>query len=130
MGLIKQAELDLKEITTNGSEFGEAVVFTSAVNGQVAEINCLHSDINVVIGFNEAGQPVHSRKVTVVFSESALSDLGYPTRNSSGQIAMNKDKVDIASVNKPVKNYVVKSQLPDSTVGLITLFLEDYDSSN
>lgn len=124
MGLIEQAAIDLAIITSNGDDFGVDITFTSAFDSKVVTIKGYHNKIH--LGVDGNGNVVHSKNATVAVSESLLLAQGYTVRNVSGEVGMKGDLVDVKDSTGVLKNYKVKSKMPDETVGLIVFVLEDY----
>ncbi|MDJ0504324.1 MAG: hypothetical protein PX635_03645 [Nostocales cyanobacterium LE14-WE12] len=124
MGLIDQAIADLQIITGNGNDFGVPIKFTSAKDGKVVTINGIHNKIH--LGVDSVGNVVYSKNATVSVSEGLLTNAGYSVRNASGEVDMKNDLVDVKDSSGILKNYIIKSKMPDETIGLIVFVLEDY----
>jgi hypothetical protein len=124
MGLIQQAINDLKAITSNSNDFGVPVTFTSKAFGTIVTVNAIHNKIH--LGVDAQGNVIYSKNATVSVSEPLLNDVGYVTRNASGEVDMKNDLIDVKDSSGVLKNYIVKSKMPDETIGLIVLVLEDY----
>jgi hypothetical protein len=124
MGLIEQAQKDFAKITGNGNDFGVPITFTSNKTSQTVTINGLHNKIGLnVDGF---GASMHAKNATVAVSESLLVLAGYPVRNTEQEVDMNGDLISVADNTGIIKNYIVKSKIPDETFGSLVFILEDY----
>jgi hypothetical protein len=78
------------------------------------------------ISFDSDGLLVNSKNAHVTIDENYLVSQGYVVRNSKGEISLLKHLVSFVDSSGVIKNYVVKSNYPDETLGLIVLILEDY----
>ena len=78
------------------------------------------------INFDTDGLPVNSKNVHVTIDESVLVVNGYPTRNRKGEISLLKHIVSFPDSSGVNKEYYVKENFPDETLGLIVLILADY----
>jgi len=123
MGLIEQAAIDLALITGNGDDFGVPIKFTSAKDSTVVTINGLHNKIH--LGVDGQGNVVHSKNATVAVSESLLVAANYPVRTND-EVDMKNDLVDVKDSSGVLKHYIIKSKMPDETVGLLVFVLEDF----
>lgn len=123
MGLIAQAQEDIKRITTDLTGFGVSMTLI-APNSTTIVIVGLHTKIG--IGIDTEGNMVQSTKAHVSFSESLLTGL-YPIRNASNKVDLKGHKVSVADSTGVVKNYIFQSWFPDETIGLITCIVEFYN---
>ncbi len=114
---------DIAAISSNPGGFNEAVVFL-ARTGETATIYCIPNKIGRKLETN-TGMIINTKNPSVVFSESVMP-LAYPVRNASGEVAMIGDRVTMADSTGTQKEYMVQQNIPDETVGLITLMLGDY----
>jgi len=124
MGLINQIQADILKYTQDTGDFGVPIVLI-APNGFTVTINGLHTLIN--LGVDTDGNIVNSRKATAAISEYSLVNAGYPVRDNKGSINMISHKVNVADSSGNVKNYMVQQCIPDETIGLITMTLEDFE---
>lgn len=123
MGLLEQATADIERITSNSNEWAAELSFT-ATNGQTAVINGLHTKHHLAVDTD--GNTVNSKNAHASFSEKFLIDVGYPVRNSGGEVSMKNHRVNVKDSTGIVKNYVVIEAYPDETIGLIVLILGDF----
>ena len=78
------------------------------------------------ISFDTEGLQVNSKNAHVTIDENHLVLKGFTVRNAKGEISLLKHLVSFIDSSGVLKNYVVKSNYPDETLGLIVLILEDY----
>lgn len=71
---------------------------------------------------DDDGIPVNSLHAHVTISESTLTDEGYTVR-SGGKVNLVNHRVSFADSAGVIKTYVVKSVMPDNTIGIIPLIL-------
>lgn len=127
MGLIDQIKKDSEAVTMNGGADGWGVsqTWTSPSNQQVT-IFALHVKHHMGID-PETGIVVNSKNASATFSEKAMIDIGYSIRNGEGEVNLDKHKVSIKDSTGNIYNYMVKTWLPDETLGLITCILSAYE---
>ncbi len=121
MGLMDQIIQDVQQFTSNKNDFGVDLILISPTNvtKTVAGYFGDHS-----LAFDENGNPVTGRKVTVCVHEQSLIDAGYPSvRTANGAITMQGHFVQIKYPNGLILPFIVDFCQPDYTVNLITLFL-------
>lgn len=85
--------------------------------------------VKVSGSFDSDGNQVNTKNVHITIDEQALMTLGYPVRtNKKGieEVDLIQHKVNFADSTGVVKNYVVRENIPDENLGLITLWLGDY----
>ena len=121
MSLLERAKADIQQITTNSDEWGVSMVLT-APNSATITIKGLHTKHN--IRFDTDGNQINSLNAHVSFSEAVL--VGYPVRNTNGQVDLIRHKVAVADSTGVVKNYMIKEAYPDETIGLIVCVLDSY----
>lgn len=78
------------------------------------------------ISFDSDGIQINSKNAHVTIDENYLVSQGYVVRNARGEIALLSHLVSFKDSSGVIKNYKVKSNYPDETLGLIVLILEDY----
>lgn len=123
MSLIDAAIRDAKNITGNLSGFGVTVTFTSPDGSTTATIAGLHTLHH--LGLDLENRPVNSKTVWLTISESALVAAGYNVREN-GEVKMAKHRCSVKDNSGITKNYIVRQYLPDQTLGMITLQLDDF----
>jgi len=85
--------------------------------------------VKVSGSFDSDGNQVNTKNVHITIDEEALTKLGYPVRtNKKGieEVDLIQHKVNFADSTGIVKNYIVRENIPDENLGLITLWLGDY----
>ena len=75
------------------------------------------------LNFSTDGLPVNSQNSHVTISESKLSELNYPFKNTNGEINLFQHKVFVSDSSGNVKSYVIEEQFADETIGLISCIL-------
>lgn len=125
MGLIDRIKKDSELITMNGGGDGWGVSqdWTSPTGQQVTIVG-LH--VKHHMGFDTEGNVVNSKNASVTFSEKAMIDAGYNIR-VGGEVNLDKHKVSVKDSTENIYNYMVKTWLPDETLGLITCILSAYE---
>lgn len=78
------------------------------------------------INFDSDGLPINSKNAHVTIDENYLLDNDYPVRNSKGEVSLMKHRISVPDSTGVVRNYVVKENFPDETLGLIVLILGDF----
>lgn len=124
MSAIDQMNAAIASISSNPLGFNEAVVFT-ARTGETATIYCIPNKIGRKLETN-TGMIINTKNPSVVFSEANMPT-DYPVRNDDGEVAMIGDRVTMADSTGIQKEYIVQQNIPDETIGLITLILGDYE---
>jgi len=125
MSLLDQARADIQKITSNSNEFAQAITFTSKKYGTIRTVYGLANKINISV--DTQGNPIHSKNATIAISEAVLTEYGYPVRNGDGEVDMLGDLIDVADNTGVTKSYQVNSKIPDETLGIIVLILEDFE---
>lgn len=124
MGLIAQAQADILRYTTSGTDFG-VVISLVAPNGATATVTGYHARHH--LGVDTDGNAVNSRTANAAISEYALNAVNYPIRDSNGVVNLTGHKVNVADSTGIIRAYVVQTSIPDETIGLITMTLEDFE---
>jgi hypothetical protein len=125
MGIIARAIRDINRITGNLDGFGVAITLT-APTGEIANITGLHSKTHLAVDTD--GNAMSTKQARVSFSEQNLVTANplYPFRNANGDVDLEKHLVDVADSTGVIKHYMVSKRMPDETVGLILIYLEEY----
>jgi len=76
--------------------------------------------------FSTDGQPVNSKNAHVTVSEMSLNAKGFVCRNTKGEIWLKDVLISFADSTGTIKNYIVKENFADETLGVITLILGSY----
>jgi len=106
-------QVDIEMITKDGSK----------------TINITGWAVKVSGSFDSDGNQVNTKNVHITIDESILTSLGYPVRTNKKGIAevdLIQHKVNFKDSSGEVKNYIVRENIPDENLGLITLWLGDY----
>lgn len=125
MGLMEQAQADIKRITGDLVGFAQSMTFVSADGTKTATINGLHAKIHMATDTD--GNTVNSKKAHVSISESALTDQGYTTRNSKDECSLKGHKVTVVDSTGVSWQYIIREVFPDEAVGLIVCFFNDFE---
>lgn len=129
MDLTERARLDAQFITTNPNDFGIDITVTTAasinplVTGTVRGLHTKHH-----MSFDTDGVMVNSKTASVAISEKALTDAGFPVRDSEQEVSMLDYLISTKDSSGILKNYIVRSSYPDENLGLIVLILGDYSN--
>lgn len=125
MSLIEQAKKDIERITTDRKGFGVDIRLI-APSGQ--EVNVVGRSNNIHLSVNPvSGEVVNSRNASVSISEAVLTKLGYPVRNTSGEVSLKKHIVFTKDSSGRMGQFVVKEWYQDQTVGLIVMILGSHE---
>lgn len=124
MGMIERAQADIKRIRTDPNGFTKSISFV-APTAETATIYGMAAIIHM--GTNTEGQTVNSKKSHISISESALTDLGYPTRNAEGLCDLKDHRISVVDSTGLSKDFIISETFPDETVGLIVCFLKDFE---
>ena len=125
MGMLEQAQADIKRIRTDPNGFNRLITFISKDGVSTTKVRGMHSKINMAV--DTEGQNVNSKKATVSISESSLTDFGYPTRDQKGECILKDDKIDVVDSTGVLCHYIIREVFPDETVGLIVCVLGDFE---
>ncbi len=123
MSALDQMQAAIASISSNPAGFNELVTFTKST-GETATITCIPNKIGRKLETN-TGMIINTKNPSVVFSESVMP-ITYPVRNADGEVSMIGDRVTMADSTGIEKQYIVQQNIPDETVGLITLILGDF----
>jgi hypothetical protein len=126
MGLLDQAQFDIKRITTDLNGFARTMTFLAPDNLQKATINGIHSKVHVSV--DTEGNEVNAKKAHISFNESLLTDQGYTTRDSNGKCTLKDHKVSVIDSTGIEYQYIIRQVYPDETVGLIVCLLGDFEA--
>jgi hypothetical protein len=78
------------------------------------------------INFDTDGLPVNSKNVHINISETDLSDALYPVRNARNEVSLLNHLVSYKDSTGVSRNFAIKENFPDETLGLIVCILTDY----
>ncbi len=78
------------------------------------------------INFDSDGLPINSKNVHINLSESDLIDNSYPVRNARGEVNLLNHLVIYKDSTGVSRNFAIKENFPDETLGLIVCILTDY----
>lgn len=122
--LLDLAKRDSKFFVTKGG-FQESIELTTKSRDMSVSLNGWATKHH--ISFDTDGNQVNSKNVHCTIDENELISLGYPTRNARNEIDFLKHFVSFKDSSDILRNYIVKEQFPDETLGLIVLILGDYN---
>lgn len=77
------------------------------------------------INFDTDGNPVNSKNVHICIDEAVLLANGYPYRAKNTEIFLKNHFVKFADSSGVTKNYVIRENFPNETLGLIVCILGD-----
>ena len=125
MGMIEQAQADVKRIRTDPRGFTKSMVFTKKDGSQTATIYGMHAKINQTM--DTMGNIINGKKAHISIAEEALTDRGYTVRDGNSEVALIGDRVSVADSTGVVREYEIRETIPDQTVGLIVCFLFEFE---
>ena len=124
MSLITQAQKDAQQFLGNVSDFGIAITLT-APDLTVVVVNGWHTKHHT--GFDvESGVIVNSKMGSVAIHELDLVAAAYPFRDANDEVDLLNHLVSVADITGTQKQFVIRENYPDQTLGIITLILGDY----
>jgi len=123
MGILDLAKADAEKFVSDPDGFAVSAIFTSP-DDDTATVSVLHTKHHMGVS-PETGALINSRQAHITVAERLLSIENYPVRNSSGDVAIKKHKVDVKDSTGIVKKYFIMECYPDETLGLLTCLLED-----
>ncbi len=124
MGLIQQAKEDWQRFTSDPDLFGVSIDF-EAPTSETATVVGFATKHN--IGVDTEGNLINTKNAHISVAEKLLTDKGYPTRNSDGEVALKGHRIDYVDSTGGSKKYVIQQSFPDETVGIIVCILEDFE---
>lgn len=124
--LLNKARRDSKKFITKGG-FQENIVLKTT-NGLIS-IETTGFVSKHWINFDSGGESINSKNSHICIDEDALVLLGYPVRNSDGEVSLFNHRVSTPDSSGLVKEYLIKEWFPDETLGLIVCILSDYESN-
>lgn len=119
MSLIEQVIKDVQQIVSNSNEFAVSVTLTSKSN-VTKNVQGLSNKIHH--GTDGQGNVISAKNATVTVSEKDLT--AYPVR-VNGVVSMVNHRVELKYALGETETYRVKDAMPDETLGLITLLLQE-----
>lgn len=125
MGLIEQAQQDIRAITTNTSDWSVSIQLT-APDLSVLNTNGLHTKHH--LSYDTEGNMINYKNAHISISEDEFIDSGYPYRDSSGEVNLSGHLCVVKDSTRQDKEYVIREWYPDETVGLIVMILGEYAS--
>ncbi len=121
--ILDLAKRDSKHFIKSGG-FQETITLTNVLGTQSISLTGFATKHH--INFDSYGLPINSKNAHVTIDENYLTNNGYVCRNSKGEISLQKHRVSFPDSSNVIKNYIVKENFPDETLGLIVLILGDY----
>ena len=121
MSLLKQAQLDIEQITTNYATGFAVIALMYLSNGTAVEVK--GTTARHYLAFDTDGVKISSLNAHVSFSEKTLTDAGVTVRNANSTVDLLGKRVQIRDSAEVLRDYVVVEQYPDETIGLIVLIL-------
>lgn len=121
--LFQLAKRDSRKFVTKGG-FEETITIVTPAKDKTLTLTGFATKHH--INFDSDGNQINSKNVHICISESDLVANSYPVRNAKNEIFLLKHLVSFPDSSGVVKNYVVRENYPDETLGLIVLILGDY----
>ena len=122
--MIETAQAAVKRIRTDPNGFTKSLQFTAADGITMATIRGMSAVIH--LGVDNQGEFVNTRKAHISFSESSLSDTGFPVRDQNGTLIIKGNRVDVIDSTGEIEQYVIREIYPDEAVGLLVCMLGDF----
>ena len=124
MGLIEQAQQDIKDITTNLDGWG---VDMKLVAPDLTELDLQGLHAKHHMGYDTEGNMVNTKNAHVSISEDILADAGYPYRDANDEVNLNGHLVTVKDSTRLDITYIIREWYPDETIGLIVCILGVYE---
>ena len=122
MSIIDQARRDLLQITTSATGFSVPLIITTPA-GTPFQVRGLAKKHHLSIDGD--GVVVNSKNASVSIAEDALKAVGYPVRNSRGEVMMMGHTVTYEAVPGLPMQYSILEHFPDEALGLIVFILAE-----
>ena len=121
---------DAKFIVNNGG-YQLDIVMTNK-DGDIT-VNVVGWAVKVSGSFDSDGNQVNTKNVHITIDEEALTSKGFPVRTEKKagitEVDLIGAKASFKDSSGIMKNYIVRENIPDENLGLITLWLSDYKLS-
>ncbi len=124
MGMIETAQAAVKRIRTDPNGFTKTIQFIAVDGITTATIRGMSAVIH--LGVDNQGEFVNTRKAHISFSESSLSDTGFPVRDQNNVLILKDNRVNVIDSTGEVEQYVIREIFPDEAVGLLVCMLGDF----
>lgn len=124
MGLIEQAQQDIRSITTDLDGFAVELTLKAPDTTELL-LQGLHTKHH--LGYDTEGNMINTKNAHVSFSEDVLLDDAYPFRDASGEVNLEGHRVVVKDSTRQDVEYVIREWYPDETIGLIVCILGDYE---
>lgn len=121
---------DAKFIVNNGG-YQLDIVMTNK-DGDIT-VNVVGWAVKVSGSFDSDGNQVNTKNVHITIDEDVLTSKGFPVRTEKKagitEVDLIGAKASFKDSSGIMKNYIVRENVPDENLGLITLWLSDYKLS-
>lgn len=125
MGLIEQANNDIRVITTDKEGWGVDIQLI-APDTTVLDTVGLHTKHH--LSYDTEGNMVNYKNAHISISEDEFIDNAYPYRDASNEVNMEGHRCIVKDSTRQNVEYVIREWYPDETIGLIVMILGDYAS--
>lgn len=124
MNIYERAQRDILQITTDRNGAGEKIflVWPDASELELTGVTSKHH-----FAVDTDGNQVNSKTAHVAISEKQIITAGKTIRNVSGEVDLTKHKLRVKDSTGVEKQYYIRSNFPDETVGLIVCILNKLD---
>lgn len=122
--MIETAQAAVKRIRTDPNGFTKTIQFIAVDGITTATIRGMSAVIH--LGVDNQGEFVNTRKAHISFSESSLSDTGFPVRDQNNVLILKDNRVNVIDSTGEVEQYVIREIFPDEAVGLLVCMLGDF----
>lgn len=122
MNIKDRAIRESNRFSSSATDAGAPLVFV-APTGETATINGINIKHNQQV--DDMGNKVNAQNAHITFSESLLTDAGYPVR-ANGIVNLNRHKVSTTDANGTTIQYRIATFMPNETTGIITCQLADF----
>lgn len=122
--LLDKIKKDAAKIITDKKGFAVPIKITTPDKTTTVEFSGLFTEHYSGVG--DDGRRVSSQNAHLSFPEKALTDQGYVTRNSKGDVDLKQHVFEVTIDSETIKTYWAASYHPDNTLGLILCILSSY----
>lgn len=121
--LLQDAKIQSKNYITNGGFESDITITTP---DDAMSLNTTGFATKHHINFDTDGAPINAKNAHICISEQVLSDAGYPVRVNE-EVYLAGHRVTVKDSSGIAKNYVIKENFPNETLGLIVCILGDFE---
>jgi len=120
-GILQSAKADAKRHITEGGFESDITITTPDGSVTLATTGWATKHH---LNFDTDGAPINAKNAHICLDEQKLADAGYPVRVNE-EVTLLNHKIIVKDSSGIDKNYIIKENFPDETLGLIACILGD-----